>query len=56
MPSLGSYIRHLREKELTLHKLFLRVEKRVSKTKKPDNDIMRKEKLQAIITHGYLLS
>lgn len=52
MPSLGSYIRHLREKELILHKLFLRVEKRVSKTKKPDNNVMRKEKSQAILLMG----
>ena len=49
MPLLGSYIKHLREKELILHKLFLSLEKGVSKTKKPDNDIMRKEKSQAIL-------
>lgn len=49
MPSLGSYIKHLREKELILYKLVLRIEKRVSKTKKPDSNIIRKENSQPLL-------
>lgn len=49
MPSLGSYIKHLREKELILYKLVLRIEKRVSKTKKHDSNIIRKENSQPLL-------
>lgn len=51
MASQGSYIKHIREKELILCKSFLRIGKVVKGEKKHQSD-MRKENSQAILLMG----
>ena len=51
-PALYAFTRKLYQtfkRERILYKLFLRIEKRVSKTKKPDNNIIRKENSQPLL-------
>lgn len=50
MASLESYIKHLREKEVIVYKLFLKIIKEMIKTnKKLDGNIVRKENSQAVL-------